>query len=955
MHEGERVVILVVQDEEAFAELLQHFPMDQYNLMFATDPAEALALCEMRAPRLIVVPTSFAGGGLADVLVEVRPEDALILGVAQTPEEVEAAENAETDGETIDLFDQVVCVTDAEKLASAARELLNERRTRPRINLEFPIQLGEKAQGIVREFSAASLRVETSEALRTGTTINVTIGWGPKPLTFEAVVGRVHETLFFGQKAVILHIHENEERAKEYLDELVRRVVELQYILAGNEDQPGKLRGTSAWELTRRAEETLRDSKGLRIRESGELAVDDDETEELDVADLVSVEVPLEGRYELGDAVAVWGVGDIFKATHKLLDRPVTLKRLRAELRDDENARLRLELEARVSASFAGKNIVDVIDFGADGHGGLYYAMEALKGETLAEALANGQEFTPVEVASMGIHLTYALARLHLRGGGHYDLCPENIFLRRSAGTTVTPILINIAGPEAWSLPPPQHALGVDLRPPKASESAPNPSCDIYALAKVLQVALSTSLPSSPEHTPGEEDLEAVLSLGCAKDRSDRLEDAQTFRESLMRSLSLLETEPAAELATNVAQPPTIGRPRPSQLGSIPPPDLSDSYLERVVALEVSRRSTVPPPYAPYAPLRGRTRQSSVAGANPAAPSPPLPPIPPPPIPPEQLVKPELAPSSGVVVPTLEDVYNDANRQAETAPEASPPPEAVSGLTTQPAGAPEVVPGPTTRPVAAPQTVNAQLEELPESLEAAPSPSRRGPMIVAIAALVVAIGTGTALAFIWQPWAQDDDEQLAGVGSGATPDHDPRPQKIAAHRDAGTVSRTRDAAHQVKAPEPSDAGAAQPANEADGSEPHPETPSDGGASSDDSNKSPSERRRELVGKAKRRIRHGLYRDATDLLNEAAYIRNGADIQVLLAQAYERQGRTRSAIYYMKKAIAYSPSNARRYDSLGSLYVKNGERTRACEAFRQSLRLNAKLSSAQRHFDHYCMR
>ena len=54
--------------------------------------------------------------------------------------------------------------------------------------LEFPVELGDDGEGLVREFSATSLRVETSLELQGGSVVEVRIGWGEEPMRFQAVV-----------------------------------------------------------------------------------------------------------------------------------------------------------------------------------------------------------------------------------------------------------------------------------------------------------------------------------------------------------------------------------------------------------------------------------------------------------------------------------------------------------------------------------------------------------------------------------------------------------------------------------------------------------------------------------------------------------------------------------------------------------------------------------------------
>jgi hypothetical protein len=224
-----------------------------------------------------------------------------------------------------------------------------------------------------------------------------------------------------------------------------------------------------------------------------------------------------------------------------------------------------------------------------------------------------------------------------------------------------------------------------------------------------------------------------------------------------------------------------------------------------------------------------------------------------------------------------------------------------------------------------------------------------------VVVLLCAVGIGL---LIWRPWNGRHEEQgtITPVSTLVVHDASTRgPTHDASH--ANTPPSARDASTQTS---PVDGGSTAPATsppttQHDGGSPQKTARDADGLSNDAENQSPAQRRRELVGKARRRIRHGLYNQATDYLNEAASIRNGSDIQVLLSQVYEKRGRTRSAIYFMKLALSYSPNNARYHDRLGSLLIKHGERTRACRSFRHSLKINSKLNSARRHVDRYCRR
>jgi len=67
-------------------------------------------------------------------------------------------------------------------------------------------------------------------------------------------------------------------------------------------------------------------------------------------------------RYELGDPIGHGGMGDVYAAHDRRLDRPIALKLLRSALAEDPTMRTRVEAEARASARLTHPNVVAVFD-----------------------------------------------------------------------------------------------------------------------------------------------------------------------------------------------------------------------------------------------------------------------------------------------------------------------------------------------------------------------------------------------------------------------------------------------------------------------------------------------------------------------------------------------------------------------------------------------------------------
>jgi serine/threonine-protein kinase len=143
------------------------------------------------------------------------------------------------------------------------------------------------------------------------------------------------------------------------------------------------------------------------------------------------------GSYELGELLGRGGMGEVYKATHRMLARPAAIKLIRPEMiatGDPAGAQLavqRFRREAEVAASLRSPNTVELYDFGVTDDGTLYFVMELLEGMDL-ESLV--QRHGPV-AASRVIHIVRqacaSLEEAHERGLMHRDIKPANIHLGR--------------------------------------------------------------------------------------------------------------------------------------------------------------------------------------------------------------------------------------------------------------------------------------------------------------------------------------------------------------------------------------------------------------------------------------------------------------------------------------------------------------------------------------------
>jgi serine/threonine-protein kinase len=143
------------------------------------------------------------------------------------------------------------------------------------------------------------------------------------------------------------------------------------------------------------------------------------------------------GAYHLVELLGRGGMGEVWRAEHRLLARGAAIKLIRPEVlgaSGSAEGRImlrRFEREAQATAALSSPHTIRLFDFGVTHEGTFYYVMELLAGRDL-ESLV--REFGPVP-ANRAIHLLrqvcHSLADAHARGLVHRDIKPANIYVCR--------------------------------------------------------------------------------------------------------------------------------------------------------------------------------------------------------------------------------------------------------------------------------------------------------------------------------------------------------------------------------------------------------------------------------------------------------------------------------------------------------------------------------------------
>jgi hypothetical protein len=143
------------------------------------------------------------------------------------------------------------------------------------------------------------------------------------------------------------------------------------------------------------------------------------------------------GSYHLESQLGAGGVGEVWRARHRMLARPAAIKLIKPEVLgaagpESQTVVLRrFEREAQTTALLRSPHTIELYDFGVTDDGTFYYVMELLEGLDLERL---GRKFGPAP-PGRAIHLLHqmchSLAEAHANGLIHRDIKPANIYTCR--------------------------------------------------------------------------------------------------------------------------------------------------------------------------------------------------------------------------------------------------------------------------------------------------------------------------------------------------------------------------------------------------------------------------------------------------------------------------------------------------------------------------------------------
>ncbi|SDF69228.1 serine/threonine protein kinase [Blastococcus fimeti] len=328
----------------------------------------------------------------------------------------------------------------------------------------------------------------------------------------------------------------------------------------------------------------------------------------------------LAGRYEITAPIAVGGMGEVWKARDRVLDRIVAAKVLKSEYTDDPSFLARFRNEARHTAALSHPNIASVYDYGetVDDSGTkqlAFLVMEFVEGQPLVQILHDEGKLPVDWTLHVLEQSAEGLSAAHRAGVVHRDIKPGNLMVRPDGVVKLTDFGIAQAR-DATPLTRTGMVVGTAqyLSPEQAQGLEVNGTSDVYSLGVVAYECLTGGRPFDgtsqvaialahinrpPPPLPAEVPpaVRLLVERALAKDPADRFADGGAFADAIRRVAA------GGTAAPVLMSPPTA----PTQIVD---PGLADSrttVLAAQTGASTGTRALTPStgPVPPMPPLHG--------------------------------------------------------------------------------------------------------------------------------------------------------------------------------------------------------------------------------------------------------------------------------------------------------------------------------------------------------------
>ena len=206
-------------------------------------------------------------------------------------------------------------------------------------------------------------------------------------------------------------------------------------------------------------------------------------------------------RYRIIRSLGEGGMANVYLAHDLVLDRDVSVKLLRLDLRDDPDTKRRFHREALAATQLNDPHIVGVYDVGED-NGLQYMVMQYVQGTDLKAFIKEHYPIPLPQVVDIMGQVLSAVETAHAHGIIHRDLKPQNILIDANKNIKITDFGIAVATSQS-TLTQTNTLMGSVhyLSPEQARGSVATKQSDIYSLGIILYELLTGTVKSEAKRS----------------------------------------------------------------------------------------------------------------------------------------------------------------------------------------------------------------------------------------------------------------------------------------------------------------------------------------------------------------------------------------------------------------------------------------------------------------------
>lgn len=300
-----------------------------------------------------------------------------------------------------------------------------------------------------------------------------------------------------------------------------------------------------------------------------------------------AIEPVVDGRFEIKSLLGEGGMGVVYEALHRDMERMVALKVLKSMAASPEQ-QARFKQEAQVICKLEHPNIVSIYSVGLSQSGAPYIAMEMLDGKPLAELINEAGPLPWRSAARLFVQACNAIEHAHSKGIIHRDIKPSNLVVigdPSSADAQLKVVDFGIAkvlGSDSITRTNVIIGSAFYLSPGQCEGRAPDVHSDIYAMGCSLFEVLAGKPPfvadfyleTMSRHLSEEpprvkdvnanadlpDDLENVIACCLRKDSAARYANTAALRDDLERVLSGTAPQNIPQSSPNQLSRATLGK-----------------------------------------------------------------------------------------------------------------------------------------------------------------------------------------------------------------------------------------------------------------------------------------------------------------------------------------------------------------------------------------------------------